>query len=77
MKKTTFALLCIEGAVLSFNVAACAALVPAIARGFGVATFVAGRAVWLYMIPYGVAALVYGPLVRAFDAKNVESVCFL
>ena len=77
MKKTTFALLCIEGAVLSFNVAACAALVPAIARGFGVATFVAGRAVWLYMIPYGVAALVYGPLVRAFDAKKVESVCFL
>jgi len=77
LKKTTFVLLCIEGAVLSFNVAACAALVPAIAREFGVAAFVAGRAVWLYMIPYGVAALVYGPLVRAFDAKKVESVCFL
>ncbi|MDD5155325.1 MAG: MFS transporter [Candidatus Omnitrophica bacterium] len=77
MKKTTFILLCLEGAVLSFNVAACAALIPSIARDFNVASFVAGRAIWLYMLPYGLAALIYGPLVRAFDAKKVEVVCFL
>jgi len=77
LKKTTFSLLCIEGAVLSFNVAACAAVIPTIAREFGVASFVAGRAIWLYMIPYGIAALVYGPLVRAFDAKRIELVCFM
>lgn len=77
MKKTTFILLCLEGAVLSFNVAACAALIPSIAREFNVASFIAGRAIWLYMLPYGLAALIYGPLVRAFDAKKVELICFL
>jgi predicted MFS family arabinose efflux permease len=77
LKKTTFILLCSEGAVLSFNVAACAALLPSISGEFAVAPFIAGRAIWLYMIPYGVAALIYGPLVRTFDARKIELVCFL
>ncbi len=76
MSKNTFYILCFEGALLSFNVAASAALVPAISRDFSVAPFFAGRLFWLYMMPYGVAALVYGPLVRAFDAKKVELICF-
>jgi len=77
LKKTTFIFLCIEGAVLSFNVAACAALVPSIAYEFQVPLFAAGRTIWLYMIPYGIAALIYGPLVRAFDSRKVELACFL
>lgn len=77
MKKFTFVILCLEGAVLSFNVAAAAALVPSIADTFALSQFVAGRIIWLYMIPYGVAALVYGPLVRAYDAKYVELACML
>jgi len=77
MKKLTFIILCLEGAILSFNVAAAAALIPSVAIDFGVSEFVAGRIVWLYMIPYGIAALFYGPLVRSFDAKKIELICLL
>ncbi|MFA5008398.1 MAG: MFS transporter [Candidatus Omnitrophota bacterium] len=75
MKKLTFLILCLEGAILSFNVAASAALIPSVAAEFSVSEFVAGRIVWLYMIPYGLSALFYGPLVRAFDAKKIELLC--
>lgn len=77
MKKLTFIILCLEGAVLSFNVAAAAALVPSIAQEFAVEQFLAGQIVWMYMIPYGMAALIYGPLVRVFDAKKIEIVCLV
>ncbi|MDD4955336.1 MAG: MFS transporter, partial [Candidatus Omnitrophica bacterium] len=75
MKKLTFIILCLEGAILSFNVAAAAALIPSVSADLGVSEFIAGKIVWLYMIPYGIAALFYGPLVRAFDAKKIELVC--
>ena len=75
MKKITFGLLCLEGAVLSFNVAAAAALIPSIAADFALSQFVVGKIVWLYMLPYGLAAFFYGPLVRAFDARRVVLVC--
>lgn len=75
MRRTTFWILCLEGAVLSFNVAASAAVVPSISKDFGVSAFLAGRAVWFYMLPYGMAALLYGPLIRWLDAKRVELVC--
>ncbi len=75
MRKLTFVILCLEGAVLSFNVAAAAALVPSIAQDFALSQFVAGKIIWLYMLPYGLAALIYGPLVRAFDAKKIELIC--
>lgn len=75
MKKTTFLILCLEGAVLSFNVAATAALVPTIAADFALSQFAVGKIIWLYMIPYGIAALIYGPLVRSFDARIIELSC--
>ncbi|MCX5694262.1 MAG: MFS transporter [Candidatus Omnitrophica bacterium] len=75
MKKTTFAIFCLEGSVLSFNVAACAALIPSIAAEFALSQFIVGKIIWLYMLPYGLAALLYGPLVRAFDARRVELIC--
>lgn len=75
MKKSTFLFLCLEGAVLSFNVAAAAALVPSVAGTFAVSLFFAGSLIWVYMLPYGLAALLYGPLVRAYDARNVELIC--
>jgi predicted MFS family arabinose efflux permease len=71
----TFIILCLEGAVLSFNVAASAALVPSIATSFGLSQFVVGKIIWLYMLPYGLAAMLYGPLVRFFDARKVELIC--
>jgi DHA1 family purine base/nucleoside efflux pump-like MFS transporter len=75
VKKTTFAILCLEGGVLSFNVAAAAALVPSIATDFALSQFVVGKIIWLYMLPYGCAAFLYGPLVRLFDARKVELFC--
>jgi predicted MFS family arabinose efflux permease len=75
VKRSTFVILCLEGAVLSFNVAAAAALVPAIAQDFVLSQFFVSKIIWLYMIPYGMAALFYGPLVRAIDARKVELVC--
>lgn len=75
MKKSTFFILCLEGAVLSFNVAATAAIVPSVASSFALSQFFAGQIIWLYMIPYGLAALIYGPLVRMIDARKVELTC--
>jgi predicted MFS family arabinose efflux permease len=75
VRKFTFIILCLEGAVLSFNVAATAALVPSIAQSFALSQFIVGKIIWLYMLPYGLAALIYGPLVRAYDAKRIELVC--
>ncbi len=75
MKKVTFSIFCLEGAVLSFNVAAAAALIPSIASNFALSQFVVGKIIWLYMLPYGIAAFFYGPLIRAFDARRVELIC--
>lgn len=75
MRRTTFFMLCLEGAILSFNVAAASALVPSIAKDFAVSQFLTGKIIWLYMFPYGISALLYGPLVRLFDAKVIELLC--
>jgi predicted MFS family arabinose efflux permease len=75
LKRSTFAVISLEGALLSFNVACAAALIPSIAREFALSQFVAGRIVWVYMLTYGVSAFLYGPLVRRFDARRVELVC--
>jgi len=77
VRRTVFFILCLEGAVLSFNVAACSALVPSISKEFSISQFQAGPIIWLYMLAYGVSALFYGPLLRVFDAKKIELVCFL
>lgn len=77
MRKITFIILCLEGTVLSFNVAATSALIPSIALEFGLSQFIVAKIVWLYMLPYGLAALFYGPLVRLVDAKKVELFCII
>jgi predicted MFS family arabinose efflux permease len=75
VKKSTFLIFCLEGALLSFNVAATAALVPSIAKDFALSQFIVARIIWIYMLPYGIAALLYGPLVRVFDARRIELTC--
>ena len=77
MKRLTFIILCLESAVLSFNIAASAALVPSIASEFALSQFLVGKMIWLFMLPYGIAALIYGPLVRVIDARKVELICLL
>jgi predicted MFS family arabinose efflux permease len=76
MKKGTFVLLCIEGAILSFNVAATSALIPSISRDLGIGQVVGGAIVWAYMIPYGIAALFYGPLIRIVEPRKLELFSF-
>jgi predicted MFS family arabinose efflux permease len=75
LKKSTFFIFCLEGALLSFNVAASAALIPSIAGEFALSQFLVGRIIWVYMLTYGVAAFFYGPLVRRFDARRIELTC--
>lgn len=75
MTNRTFIILCLQGALLSFNVAAAAALIPSIANSFAVSEVFAGKIIWLYMLPYGIAALFYGPLARIFCVKKIELIC--
>lgn len=46
-------------------------MVPSIAKTFGIDDFAAARTVWCYMLPYGIAALVYGPLARSVESKRI------
>lgn len=77
MKKYTFGIFCLEAALLFLNFAAAAAVIPSIAADFALSQFVVGKIVWMYMLPYGLAAFFYGPLVRSFDARKVELICML
>lgn len=66
-----------EGAILSFNVSAVSVLVPVIAKEFGYEEFVIGKIMWIYMLTYGIVALLYGPLIRVVNTKFVEIICLL
>ena len=50
------------------------AIVPSIAQDFGISDFIVGRINWVYMLPYGVCALFYGPLTRLFHNKQISMV---
>ena len=72
--KIIFALLWLEGAVISFNTACVAAVIPAIARDFRKDSFEIVRIISFYMIPYGLAALIYAPLVKRYPLKAIKAV---
>lgn len=77
MKRRTFVLLCLEGSVLSFSVAAAAALIPSVAAEFAKPYVAAGRIVWLYMFAYALGAFIYGPLARTFDTRRIKLIFLL
>jgi predicted MFS family arabinose efflux permease len=56
-------------------VAAVSALIPSVANTFKVDEFLVGRIVWLYMLAYGLSALLYGPLTRSVDCKKILLYC--
>jgi len=68
--KIIFVLLWLEGAVISFNTACVAAVIPAIARDLHKDSFEIARIISFYMIPYGVGALLYAPLTRFFTYRK-------
>ncbi len=69
-----FSVLCLQGICIAFNVASISAMVPQIAQDFSLSGFVVGRINWAYMLPYGLVALVWGPLTRRFEAKYIAVV---
>ena len=75
--KVIFALLWLEGAVVSFNTACVAAVIPAIGRDLHRSSFEMSRVISFYMVPYGLAALIYAPLVKRYSVKTIKSACLL
>ena len=72
-----FFLLCLEAITISFNLAAIPAIVPSVASDFGILSFKAAKIIPFYMIPYGVGALLYAPLVKITDIKNIKLIALL
>lgn len=70
--KAIFALLWLEGAVISLNTAAVAAVIPSIAKDLGKNSFEIARIISFYMIPYGLAALMYAPLIKRYSVKAIK-----
>jgi predicted MFS family arabinose efflux permease len=71
MDRRSFFILCALSCVLSFSVAATAALIPSIASYFNKDALLAGKLVWIYMLAYGLCALFGGPLTRKFSIKRL------
>ncbi len=71
MPRISFFIFCLMFFTVSFGVAAMAAVVPSIALYFGVEANYALRLTWLYMLPYGVVALIWGPLTRVVKIKKL------
>ena len=71
MPKFSFFIFCLMFFTASFGVAAMAALIPSIALYFAIPQEYALRLTWLYMLPYGVFALVWGPLTRIIKVKTI------
>lgn len=74
-QKHTYYIFCLTGIIIAFNVASISAMVPSIARDLAIPDFAAGKIIWAYMIPYGICALLYGPLSRIFSIKQILAVC--
>jgi len=70
-KRFLFFLLCLQCVIISFNVAAIAALLPAMSRDLGISDILVSKVIPFYMIPYGLGALIYAPLVRRFPSRNL------
>ena len=74
-QRITYIIFCVIGTIIAFNVAAISAIVPSAARELHRPDFVTGTIIWAYMIPYGICALIYGPLSRRFAMKHILLVC--
>lgn len=75
--KIIFGLLCFEGAVISFNIASIVAIVPAIAASLNKNSFEVAKIISFYMIPYGLSALIYAPLVKRYSVKFIKTTCLV
>lgn len=71
MPKRSFYIFCLMFFAISFGVTAMAALIPSIALYFGIAKDQALPLTWLYMLPYGLFALIWAPFSRIFKVRKI------
>jgi len=70
-KRNIFILLCSGCISISFNVAAIVAVLPSMAVDLDVNAVAISRILPAYMIPYGLGALIYAPLMRLFSCRII------
>ncbi len=71
MPKGSFLIFCLIFIGLAFSLSATAALIPTLANYFAVEKSLAVRLTWLYMLPYSIAAFLWGPLSRVVTVKKL------
>lgn len=69
-KKTIYLLLCCGIVTINFNLAAVAAVIPAIGVDLSLPDFIVSKIISFYLIPYGIGALLYAPLTRYISYRN-------
>lgn len=62
---------CCASVLISFNISALTAVVPAISRSLNISVNDASSIIPYYMIPYGICALIYAPLASRYNIKNL------
>ncbi|MDO8675185.1 MAG: MFS transporter [Candidatus Omnitrophota bacterium] len=62
---------CCTNVLVSFNISALTAVIPAVSRSLNVPMGDAAGIIPFYIIPYGVCALFYAPLAVRFSIKNL------
>jgi predicted MFS family arabinose efflux permease len=72
-RKIIFSLLWLEGALISFNTASVAAVIPEIARSLQKDSFEIAKIISFYMVSYGLAALIYAPLVKKYPVRVIKA----
>lgn len=66
-----YALICLGCLTISFNVAVISAAVPVMSQDLLRSKFEVARVIPYYLVPYGIAALLYAPLVSLFRFRTV------
>lgn len=72
-KRVIYILLCLGCFTISFNVAAIAAVIPAISKDLNLPDFHVAQMIPYYLIPYGLGALISAPLTRCFSYRWILS----
>lgn len=76
-KKIVFLLICLGNITISFNLAAITAAIPVISADLGLLDFLVAKIIPYYLMPYGIAALIYAPLTRFFSYRLVLAVAMI
>lgn len=68
---------CAASVLISFNISALTAVIPAVSRSLNVSANDAAGLLPFYMIPYGLCALFYAPLASRFSIRALMIACAL